>query len=157
MGLRCSCGYLLTYETDICPVCLPNGLGPAPKTTGLRAVADFIGLKTATESAIIDAIDQLCIIRNKHEELERMYCGENETLSDYLERKDTESERMFNAGYENALGVAIQAIEHEKEERTAYHAWDGMKRAIDAIQSVRDGTFKWVEQDESMPPKRSDS
>jgi hypothetical protein len=147
-ALRCSCGYLLTYETDICPVCLPHGLGPAPKATGLRAVADFLGLTHATESAIIDAIDQICIVRDKHEELESMYCSENETLSDYLVRKDGESERMFNAGYENGLGVAIQAIEHEKEERTAYHAWDGMKRAIGAIQAVKDGTFKWVESSE---------
>lgn len=23
---RCSCGYQLAYYTDICPVCLPNGL-----------------------------------------------------------------------------------------------------------------------------------
>lgn len=144
-ALRCSCGYALSYETDICPVCLPNGLGPTRKATGLRAVADFLGLTTATETSIIDAIDQLCIVRDKHEELERMYCSEDESLSDYLVRKDGESERMYNAGYENALGVAIQAIEHEKEERTAYHAWDGMKRAADAVRAVKDGTFEWVD------------
>lgn len=148
-GLRCSCGYALAYVTDICPVCLPHGLGPAPKATGLRAVADFIGLKTATEDAIINAIEELCIIRDKYEEMERMYCNEDETLFAHLERRDGESERMFNAGYENALGVAIQAIEHEKEERTAYHAWDGMRRAVSAVQAVRDGTFKWVENAES--------
>lgn len=143
-SLRCSCGYALAYITDICPVCLPHGLGPVART-GLCAVADFLGLETATDEAIIQAIEDLCIIRDRHEELERMYCKTDESLSAYLERRDCESERMFNAGYENGLGVAIQAIEHEKEERTPYHAWDGMKRAIAALQEVRDGTFKWVE------------
>lgn len=147
MSLRCSCGYALTYETDICPVCLPRGLGGPAPARGLRAVADFLGLTTATESTIIDAIDELCRVRDKHEELERMYCNEDESLSDCLVRHDGESERMFNAGYENALGVAIQAIEHEKEERTAYHAWDGMKRAIGVVQAVKDNTFQWVETD----------
>lgn len=108
-------------------------------------MANFLGLQLATEDAIINAIEDLCIIRDKHEELERMYCETDESLSTHLERRDGEAERMFDAGYENALSVAVQAIEHEKEERTAYHAWDGMKRAIAAVQAVRDGTFKWIE------------
>lgn len=115
---------------------------------GLRAVADVLGLVAATESDILDAIELLCIDRDKYEELERMYCAENESLSDHLIHQDAEAERMFNAGYENALGVAIQAIEHEKEERTAYHAWDGMKRAIAVIKEVQSNTFQWVEEEQ---------
>lgn len=152
MSLRCLCGYQLTYETDICPVCLPQGLPHGlprvpRKADGLKVIADFLGLTTPTEDAILARIEEICIVRDKYEELERMYCEDQESLSDRLVRCDADSERMFNAGYENGLGVAIQAIEHEKEERTAYHAWDGMKRAIEAVRAVKNDTFVWVESD----------
>ena len=145
MGIRCSCGYLLTYETDICPACLPNGLPVAPpRPRGLRYIADHLGLSEATEEAITRRIDEIVHERNLYEELERQECEGHETLEECIDRHKAWAERSFYDGYESGLGTAIQAIEHDKEERQAYAAWDGMKRAIAAVEAVRDGTFVWV-------------
>lgn len=146
-ALHCSCGYLLTYETDICPACLPNGLTttpPAPR--GLRYIADFLGLTHVTEGAITRRIDEIVSERNRYEEVELEYCEGEETLRQCIERHRSLAERSFEDGYRSGLETAIRAIQHEKEERQAYHAWDGMKRAAAAIEEVRDGTFVWAEE-----------
>ena len=40
--IRCSCGNALTYETDICEVCLPNGLMPSSSRPALMTTHDRI-------------------------------------------------------------------------------------------------------------------
>lgn len=142
--LQCSCGYLLVYETDICPMCLPNGVMPG-RPRGLRYIADYLGLVQATEEAIVRRIGEIVHERNTYQELERQECEGNETLEECIDRHKSWAERSFDDGYQSGIGTAIQAIEHDKEERQAYNAWDGMKRAIAAIEAVRDGTFVWVE------------
>lgn len=50
--IRCSCGNALTYETDICEVCLPNGL--APSLTAPSANTGVMALVSAWESRADD-------------------------------------------------------------------------------------------------------
>lgn len=112
---------------------------------GLRYIADYLGLVDATEGAIARRIDEIVHERNAYQELEREVCEGEETLEECIDRHKSWAERSFDDGYQGGLETAIQAIEHDKEERQPYNVWDGMKRAIAAIEAVRDGTFVWVE------------
>lgn len=39
--IRCSCGNALYFETDICPVCLPHGVGAARGLASPEEPADW--------------------------------------------------------------------------------------------------------------------